>query len=182
MNRTFFHIFSTRFGYGALRFRDQPFVLVEILLPVQEPKILKAKMPDQSLEIENPGPEVLGTVKSLRDALSGKAVNLPFEAFNLETHTPLQKKVLQAVFDIPPGQTRSYGDIARAVGKPKAARFVGTTMARNPFPLLIPCHRVIKSDGNPGQYGGGTDLKVKLLENEAALKAGVQKPETGRNE
>jgi methylated-DNA-[protein]-cysteine S-methyltransferase len=174
MNETFYHIFSTEFGYGAVLFRDQPVGLLEILLPTPDQERLKRKLSGRSREVQNPGPEILRFVQTIREALSGKPVNLSFTEFNLETHTSLQKKVLQTVFEIPPGQTRSYGDIAKAVGKPKAARFVGTTMAKNPFPLLIPCHRVIKSDGTPGQYGGGTDLKVKLLEYEAALKAGIQ--------
>jgi len=62
---------------------------------------------------------------------------------------------------------RSYRDIAVAVGRPRAYRFVGTTLANNPFPILIPCHRVIRSDGSFGLFGGGSDMKRKLIELEA---------------
>ncbi|MEM3031066.1 MAG: MGMT family protein [Candidatus Micrarchaeia archaeon] len=69
---------------------------------------------------------------------------------------------------IPKGKTASYAEIAKRVGRPKAARAVGNALAKNPFPLLIPCHRVIRSDGSAGGYSrkGGSAKKKKLLERE----------------
>jgi len=86
---------------------------------------------------------------------------------------PFERAVLQALRRIPPGQVRTYGEIARAVGRPSAARAVGTACARNPLPLLIPCHRVVRSDGKLGGYSlrGGVVLKRQLLEAEGALPA-----------
>ncbi|MBU1182307.1 MAG: MGMT family protein [Proteobacteria bacterium] len=77
--------------------------------------------------------------------------------------TELERFVLQATSRIPYGETASYKDIAKAVGRPEACRFVGNTLSKNPFPILIPCHRVIKSDGSCGGFGGGRDLKIKML-------------------
>jgi methylated-DNA-[protein]-cysteine S-methyltransferase len=84
---------------------------------------------------------------------------------------PFEREVLQALLRIPPGHVKTYGEIARAVGDPGAARAVGTACARNPLPLLIPCHRVVRSDGGLGGYSmrGGVDLKRRLLESEGAL-------------
>lgn len=62
-----------------------------------------------------------------------------------------------------PGQTISYGELAAATGHPGAARAVGSVMANNPVPIIIPCHRVVASDGTLGGYGGGLDMKVELL-------------------
>jgi len=84
-----------------------------------------------------------------------------------------ERSVLQALRRIPPGQVRTYGQLARALGNPGAARAVGMACARNPLPLLIPCHRVIRSDGALGGYSldGGVALKRQLLEAEGALPA-----------
>jgi O-6-methylguanine DNA methyltransferase len=73
-------------------------------------------------------------------------------------------KVLTALSRVPYGRVISYSDLAARAGFPGAARAVGTVMAKNPLPLLIPCHRVIKADGSTGQFGGGVDLKKKLLD------------------
>jgi methylated-DNA-[protein]-cysteine S-methyltransferase len=69
--------------------------------------------------------------------------------------SPFQRAVLEEVGSIPFGEVRSYGDIARAVGHPGASRAVGSVMATNPISLVIPCHRVIRSDGTPGEYARG---------------------------
>ena len=77
-------------------------------------------------------------------------------------------KVLSTLSKVPYGSVISYGELAKRAGFPRASRAVGTVMAQNPLPLLIPCHRVIKADGRPGQFGGGVNLKRKLLDLEGA--------------
>ena len=85
-------------------------------------------------------------------------------AVDWSTFPPFQRKVLQATAKIPRGQVRSYADIADRIGAPRAQRAVGTALARNRVPLLIPCHRVVRSDGTLGNYGmGGTPRKRELL-------------------
>ena len=83
--------------------------------------------------------------------------------------TDFQRSCWRALLAIPYGKTRSYADIARAVGKPGAYRAVGTANNRNPVAIVVPCHRVISSDGTLCGYGGGLDVKRKLLELEGAL-------------
>jgi methylated-DNA-[protein]-cysteine S-methyltransferase len=80
--------------------------------------------------------------------------------------TPWQKEVWRALLDIPFGETRSYGDIAKAVGKPGASRAVGRANNTNPLPVIVPCHRVVGADGSLTGYGGGLDLKARLLAHE----------------
>jgi methylated-DNA-[protein]-cysteine S-methyltransferase len=75
--------------------------------------------------------------------------------------SPFQTKVLQAVYAIPYGETRSYAQIADQVGMPKAARAVGRANATNPIPLVIPCHRVIGADGSLRGYGSGEGIQTK---------------------
>lgn len=81
--------------------------------------------------------------------------------------TPFQLSVLEALQRIPYGETRSYADIAETVGKPKAVRAVGAANGRNPLPIVIPCHRVVGSNGSLTGFGGGLEAKRYLLELEA---------------
>lgn len=83
--------------------------------------------------------------------------------------TDFQLACWRALLAIPYGQTRTYGDIARAVGRPHGFRAVGMANNRNPLAIVVPCHRVIASDGTLCGYGGGLDIKRKLLELEGAL-------------
>lgn len=83
--------------------------------------------------------------------------------------TDFQLACWHALLAIPYGETRTYADIARAVGKPNAFRAAGMANNRNPIAIVVPCHRVIASDGTLCGYGGGLDVKRKLLELEGAL-------------
>ena len=82
---------------------------------------------------------------------------------------PFYKKVLLEVKKVKYGETASYGMISRMVGNNKAVRAVGTANAKNPLPLIIPCHRIISSNGNIGGYSGGLDKKLYLLDHESNL-------------
>ena len=82
--------------------------------------------------------------------------------------TAFQEAVWRELRKIPLGETRSYADIAKAIGEPAAVRAVGTANGSNPVAVLVPCHRVIRSDGSLGGYAGGLDRKRKLLQVEGA--------------
>ena len=94
--------------------------------------------------------------------------------------TKFQWQVLKATLTIPIGQTRSYQWIARKIGRPKAVRAVGQALRKNPYPLIIPCHRVICCDGKLGGYAGRYDgRKQRLLEKERKILCELKKVETG---
>ena len=90
--------------------------------------------------------------------------------------TAFEMKVWQAIRDIPWGQTRTYGEVAAAIGSPGAARAVGGACGKNPVPLIVPCHRVVGSNGSPGGYTGGLEIKKTLLRIEGSLS----RPRKGR--
>ncbi|MBZ0161064.1 MAG: methylated-DNA--[protein]-cysteine S-methyltransferase [bacterium] len=93
---------------------------------------------------------------------------------DLSRLTPFQQRVLRKVRTIPVGEVRSYRWVAQAIGSERAARAVGTALAENPVPLLIPCHRVVRSDGRLGEYsGGGPSVKATLLAFEGVDLDGV---------
>ena len=80
--------------------------------------------------------------------------------------TDFEMEVWQALLAIPTGETTSYGNIARMIGKPKAVRAVASAIGRNPIACLIPCHRIFRTDGKIGGYHWGIDIKMKIIENE----------------
>ena len=80
--------------------------------------------------------------------------------------TAFEKAVWEALREIAYGETRTYKWLAETIGKPKASRAVGQSLSRNPIPIIIPCHRIIESDGSLGGYSGGIDIKRRLLDME----------------
>jgi O-6-methylguanine DNA methyltransferase len=99
----------------------------------------------------------------VREYLQGARIIFSTELLCMGFSTDFQRRVLMAAHSIAYGTTISYGEIARLIGRPHAARAVGNALGANPFPILIPCHRVIQSDGGLGGYTGGQDLKRRLL-------------------
>ncbi len=103
----------------------------------------------------------------LRDYFAGRRrdFDLPLEPRG----TAFQLRTWRALCDIPYGATTTYAALARTIGSPKAVRAVGAANGRNPLPIVVPCHRVIGSDGSLTGFGGGTDVKRTLLQLEGAL-------------
>jgi methylated-DNA-[protein]-cysteine S-methyltransferase len=104
----------------------------------------------------------------LRSYFAGRFSETPRPALDLDG-TSFEERVWKALLDIPAGTTRSYGALARRLGSPKAARAVGGAVGRNPISLLVPCHRIIGSDGSLTGYGGGLQRKSRLLRHEGAM-------------
>ena len=105
------------------------------------------------------------TAAALKAVLAGRAAKtLP--PLDWSGKTELQKSVWRALRKIRRGQTKSYGEIARAIGKPKAVRAVGGACGANPIPVLVPCHRVLAANGKIGGFSGGLNRKRELLARE----------------
>ncbi len=101
-------------------------------------------------------------IQRLRIYFSAHKVNFPDE-LNLSGATTFQREVWEITRLIPYGETRSYTRVAEYIGKPAAVRAVGQALARNPLPVIIPCHRVVASDGRLGGFSGGVEMKRHLL-------------------
>jgi methylated-DNA-[protein]-cysteine S-methyltransferase len=161
-------------GYILLPSRFGPFVLLwnetvdgprvqRLLLPVDgEPteetfQILKTLGRTRSCAA------MRGLAQNITRFLEGQDLIFPLEMLALERVSHFQRRVLRLEHAIPRGQVSTYGRIAHHLGVPGGARAVGTALAKNPFPILIPCHRVVRSDGSVGGYRGGSTMKRALL-------------------
>ena len=116
----------------------------------------------------NPSPLLLKALSELREYFAGE--RREFDIPLAPEGTEFQQKVWKALEEIPYGETRSYGEIAQAVGSPRAARAVGLANNKNPIPIMIPCHRVIGADGAMTGYAGGVENKQFLLKLEKKHK------------
>jgi methylated-DNA-[protein]-cysteine S-methyltransferase len=119
--------------------------------------------------------DIAALAEQLQSYLRGHAVDFRLDLLDLGQCPEFQRRVLLAEYEIPRGWVSTYGRIARSLGAPNAARAVGTALARNPFPIIIPCHRAIRSNGDLGGFRGGLEMKRALLELE-----GVKFSTTGK--
>ncbi len=110
-------------------------------------------------------------IKELNDYFKGTNHNFT-QKINFLEGTDFEKKVWLSLKDIPFGETRSYKWVAEKISNPSANRAVGQALSKNPIPVVLPCHRVIESDGSIGGYSSGVDIKIRLLEMEYYAKIG----------
>lgn len=167
-------IFQTKFGYSAIFYKKSPFLLTRIVLPKTNNK--------NKQQNYKPHQKAIIISKLIIDYFNGTPVHmlrLSWEWLDAGRLTTLQKSVYSATAKIPYGKLSSYKEIAEAINRPNAYRFVGTTLAKNPFPILIPCHRVIRSNNTIGLFAGGKNLKIKMIELERSTvkKFGIVKQE-----
>ncbi len=113
-------------------------------------------------------------LRQLREYCTGKRCTFDL-ALPLQG-TPFQRAVWKELSRIPYGTTITYGALARRIGRPHAARAVGSALWKNPFPILLPCHRVIPCSGGMGQYAGGVTWKHCLLRHERLIHPCARKP------
>jgi len=110
--------------------------------------------------------EIDATADAIKGILEGGDIEIPLAVANLASCSAFQQSVLRAEYAIPRGSVSTYRLIATHLGKPNGARAVGNALANNPFPLIVPCHRAIRSDRTLGGYQGGLEMKRDLLEKE----------------
>lgn len=136
---------------------------------------------EESLRRNFPNATIVEDAGGLRDLVERtlEAIDRPLAAPDLPIDvggTAFQEAVWRELRKIPPGETRSYAEIAAAIGRPGAVRAVGSANGDNHVAVLIPCHRVIRSDGSLGGYAGGLDRKRRLLEAEGHAPAAPELP------
>ncbi len=173
MNQTgpstyFYEVVPSRFGVLAViwRWRNNVPSIARILLP-REDQRMEDVIRQYGFDVRRKSvPETEKICSEIKTFLEGKAVVFSLARLDMDSCYEFQKRVLLAEAGIPRGRVSSYGALALRLGSPRAARAVGTALARNPFPIVIPCHRAVRSDGSLGGFGGGLKMKQALLEME----------------
>lgn len=141
--------------------------LLRITLPQRSAQEVRQLLGDR-VNYAIPAPRLFeDLVERLRSYLRGHKITFPDE-LDLSPATAFQRQVWEITRLIPYGETRSYSWVAEQLGKVRAGRAVGRALARNPLPIIIPCHRVVREDGKLGGYSGGTEIKNYLLQLEAS--------------
>jgi methylated-DNA-[protein]-cysteine S-methyltransferase len=162
----FYSLFDTAFGTSGLVFRSvEDGRIVRIFLPRSKKDVvtrIKELHPDAT---ETHSTKVQGLIEDIIRHIDGEPVSLSMELLDTSVCYPFQLRVLMTERTIPRGKTASYGWVARQI-ETKGVRAVGSALARNPFPIVVPCHRAIRSDRTLGGFQGGLDMKRALLEME----------------
>lgn len=178
MAQTAYCLFETTLGACGIAWKVQepsrmPPVVTFFQLPEATRSLTDTRIAGNSggRKARVPPPLIAGIIRKVRKHLSGDVQDFRDIVVDLEGAGPFARQVYEAVRTIPAGQTTTYGELAKAIHRPAAARAVGQALGRNPIPLIIPCHRVLARGGKPGGFSahGGVATKARLLEIEGAI-------------
>lgn len=169
------HIFDTPIGPCGLAWRERG--LVGVYLPEMDAAATLARMRRRFPDLEEapPPPDVEDARARILDLLAGKDADLSPIVLDLERTPDFERRIYDVARQIPPGRTLTYGEIAARIGEPGAAQAVGQAMGHNPWPIVVPCHRVVASGGKLGGFSapGALKTKLKLLAIEGAMTRGL---------
>ncbi|ATC23628.1 methylated-DNA--[protein]-cysteine S-methyltransferase [Caulobacter vibrioides] len=170
-----FALFDTAIGRCGLAWSQSG--LIGVQLPEATPGAawarLRKRFPD-AVEADPP-PELEAVIDRVRDLLAGDRDDLADIVLDVKGQSAFNLRVYAIARAIPPGETSTYGQVARALGEPGAARAVGKALGENPWPIVVPCHRVLGSSGSMGGFSasGGSATKAQLLTIEKARTSGA---------
>jgi methylated-DNA-[protein]-cysteine S-methyltransferase len=164
-------LFDTALGACALAWTQQGLLAVQ--LPEADPAATRARLLKRLPEAVDfdPTAEAREAIDAMVGLLDGQPRELSFIRLHIEDAPAFVRRVYQVARAIPPGSTLTYGEVAARAGDPGAAQAVGQIMGRNPWPIVVPCHRVVAAGGRLGGFSahGGGRTKLRLLEIERAF-------------
>jgi len=172
-----YHIFETVIGWAGIAWGEQG--LIGAHLPERDPEVVRksfARRYPEAIKAETT-PEMADVIDGIRALLRGEKADLSAAPLDLARVPEFNAKVYEIARRIPAGETLTYGQIAVKLGDRLLARDVGAALGKNPWPIVVPCHRVTAAGGKLGGFTarGGADTKLKLLEIEGAAAAEVAK-------
>jgi O-6-methylguanine DNA methyltransferase len=166
MSASGFTLFDTPIGSCAVAWGERG--IAGLQLPEAGSGATRARMKARfpaAAEAEPPR-DVKRVIAAIRRLLGGKPADFSEVALNMEAVTPFHRRVYETAREVPAGRTLSYGEIAARLGSPNSARAVGQALGRNPFPIVVPCHRVLAAGGKAGGFTaeGGVTTKMRMLQ------------------
>jgi methylated-DNA-[protein]-cysteine S-methyltransferase len=166
-------LFSTSIGVCAVSWSDRGVTTVQ--LPEASEDRTRARIRQRAPDAyeSEPPPAIADAIAGIVALLAGRRNDLAGVVLDMDEVPAFHRRVYEIARTIAPGQTRTYGEIAAALGDPGAARAVGQALGDNPFPIVVPCHRVLAAAGKPGGFSayGGRATKRQLLVIEGAIPA-----------
>jgi methylated-DNA-[protein]-cysteine S-methyltransferase len=171
MHEFAYTLFRTAVGTCGIAWGDSGIVAVQLPESSESATVARLLRAHRAAGRRHPGPGQQRSIDDIVALLAGEPRDLRHIRLDLTRVAPFHQRVFEVVRNIAPGQTRCYGEVAALCGQPHAARAVGQAMARNPFPLIVPCHRVLAAGGRSGGFSarGGVSTKLRLLAIEGAL-------------
>jgi methylated-DNA-[protein]-cysteine S-methyltransferase len=174
MTSSGFTLFDTDIGRCAIAWREGGIVGVQFPEGSDDKSRARLHRRFPDLLETAPPPEIEAIIGQVRALLAGEHVDLSAAPLDMSTVQPFERRVYAIARMIPPGQAMTYGEIAERLGDKLLARDVGQAMGKNPFPIIMPCHRVLAAGGKLGGFSapGGTNTKQKLLSIEGYAPGG----------
>lgn len=168
-----FALFETAIGACAIAWAPEGIIGLQLPESTEAAALARLRRRFPELDRAAPPPAIAGAIARIAGVLAGAEDDFADLPLAMERVGPLERAVYRETRAIPAGATATYGAIASRIGDPKQAREVGQALGRNPWPIVIPCHRVTGADGRMGGFSapGGRATKLKLLEIEGALSA-----------
>lgn len=165
-----FHLFATAIGTCTLIWAGERFVGAQ--LPERDEETARRRLARRFPEAEEAEAEgfVAEAVTGIRALFDGEKRDLSHLPVALDLVSDFNRKVYEVALAIPPGETLTYGEVAQRIGEPGAARAVGVALGQNPWPIIVPCHRVLAAGGRTGGFSadGGVETKLRILTIEKA--------------
>jgi methylated-DNA-[protein]-cysteine S-methyltransferase len=167
-----FAVFDTAIGRCGIAWREQ--LVVSAQLPVASEHAMRASLSRYAPGPATPPPQIRAAIEAIVALLAGEPRDLADIPLDMSHVPEFPRRVYVAARKISPGETLSYGELARKLGVPGAARAVGQALGRNPFAPIVPCHRVLAAGGKTGGFSahGGRTTKLKMLAIECAAIGG----------
>ncbi|KAA9148895.1 methylated-DNA--[protein]-cysteine S-methyltransferase [Amycolatopsis acidicola] len=165
-----FAVFETAIGHCGIAWGERG--VLSVRLPDRSPQVTRARLQSQFPEAgeTEPPDHIRHAIDEMNSLLRGDRLDLADIELDLEGVPEFHRRVYEIARTIPPGKTLTYGDVATRLGMPGSAQAVGQALGHNPFPIVVPCHRVLAAGGKMGGFSapGGVDTKRRMLVIEGA--------------